>query len=60
MRALRFSLTESGVLVLDGAGILLWVEWVDGPAVGGIWDAAGIVGGDSGTWTAKLVREPRL
>jgi hypothetical protein len=41
-------------------GILLWVEWMDGPAVGGIWRAAGIVKGDSGTWTAKLVREPRL
>jgi hypothetical protein len=47
---------RTGVGGEDGAGIVLWVEWIDGPAFGGVWSHWGIVVGDTGTWTAKRVR----
>ena len=46
---------RTGRVSLDGPGIALWIEHIEGPHVWGTWSSWGIVRTGSGTWSA--VRE---
>ena len=48
---------RAGDLMLDGDGIVLWVERGDHEELSGVWNPAGIVAGDTGTWIATRIPE---